>query len=319
MISREPLLPEPRERPAGAAGPALDTQPLRARRFARLVPALGRYARRLSRARIAGFTLLEVMIAVTILAVGLSSLFTSEAGAVRIAQRAQTTTIASLLARCKMGELEERVLKEGWPADRIEDRDECCEEGEHDGFHCESMVERIKLPELAEADGGVGSSEDEEQAPKKTGIIDQLAELNQSDPKERMNGLSEMLSGAGGPEESEKDARDDDDKGDDGDKDEFEEQEPLDPVAAMVMEIAFPIMKPVIEEGVRRATVTVKWKEGDKEQTFELVQFLVSEQQIILPEGEDEDGGAGQPGQTSTTPSSTTSSTPATNTTSTGK
>ena len=55
-----------------------------------------------------GFTLIEVMVAVVILAVGMASLFTSEAGAVRIAQRARTTTIATLLARCKMGEIEER-------------------------------------------------------------------------------------------------------------------------------------------------------------------------------------------------------------------
>ena len=81
-----------------------------------------------------GFTLIEVMIAVVILAVGLSSLFTSEAGAVRIAQRARNTTVATLLARCKMAEIEERIGKEGWPGEQIDGRDECCDEAEHEGF-----------------------------------------------------------------------------------------------------------------------------------------------------------------------------------------
>jgi hypothetical protein len=47
----------------------------------------------------------------------------------------------------------------------------------------------------------------------------------------------------------------------------------------------------------------VKWKDGEKEQTFEVVQFLVSEAQIIIP-GEDEDNPNAQPGA-ATTPATT--------------
>ncbi|HEY6878813.1 MAG TPA: prepilin-type N-terminal cleavage/methylation domain-containing protein, partial [Polyangiales bacterium] len=62
----------------------------------------------------AGFTILEVMIAVVILAIGLGALFASEAGAIRMAQKARTSTIATLLARCKMAEIEEQIAKSGW-------------------------------------------------------------------------------------------------------------------------------------------------------------------------------------------------------------
>jgi len=264
-----------------------------------------------------GFTLLEVMIAVVILAVGLASLFTSEAGAIRIAQRARTTTVATLLARCKMAEVEERVAKEGWPGEQIDGRDECCEEGEHEGYTCEWKVERIKLPDREE------DEEDEEDGEKKQegdkgkpqgGMLDQLSELSKQDPGDRLSGITDMLSGGSGSK-SEKiaSAGSDDDK---KSKDERAEESMLDPMASMVMSLAFPMMKPVIEEGVRRASVLVKWKDGDKEQTFEVVQFLVSEEQIIIPEG-DEDNPNAQTGTTGTTGATGTTSTTSSTTTAT--
>lgn len=265
-----------------------------------------------ARARRFGFTLLEVMIAVVILAVGLSALFTSEAGAVRIAQRARTTTIATLLARCKMGEIEERIAKEGWPAELIEDRDECCDEGERDGFTCEWKVERVKLPDVDEKEGedddGEGDDDEKGKGGSGGGVIDKLAELSKGDSNERMDAITGMLSGD--PDKSiGSAARERGEKGEDGEEEESESQ--LDPIAAMVMEMAFPVMKPVIEEGVRRASVNVKWKEGDREQNLEVVQFLVTEQQLILPDGDDEDGGVPQPntGTSPTTPAAGTGGT----------
>jgi general secretion pathway protein I len=241
-------------------------------------PVRGRRAR--------GFTLLEVMIAVVILAIGLSSLFTSEAGAIKIASRARTTTVASLLARCKMAEVEEKVVKEGWPGDLIEGRDECCEEGEQDGYSCEWKVERIKLPDTEEDEDEAGDDESAKDGDKKSGgggMIDQLSELSKQEPGERLTGITDMLSGG---KRGERETHDD--------KKEAEEQESmLDPMASMVMGLAFPMMKPVIEEGVRRASVLVKWKSGEKEQTFEVVQFLVSEEQIIIPESDEDNPAAG--------------------------
>jgi general secretion pathway protein I len=263
--------------------------------------------------RRAGFTLLEVMIAVVILAVGLSSLFTAEAGAVRLGQRARTTTIASLLARCKMGEIEEEVAKKGWPSSTLEERDECCEDAEHKGFSCEWKVERIKLPDVEEKEGE-GSEEGEQggdEAPgKPPNVLDKLASLK-SDSKDPMAAVSElMMSGS-------------DDESDSDD----ESASATDPIGALLMELTFPIMKPVIEEGVRRASVKVKWSEGQREQSMEIVQFLVSEQQIILPDDENADPNA-QPGAGGTTPSTSgtqstttpsTSSTPSTSNTAGGR
>jgi general secretion pathway protein I len=219
--------------------------------------------------RRAGFTLLEVMVAVVILAVGLSSLFTSEVGAIRIAQRARTTTIATLLARCKMGEIEEQIGKEGWPATDTDGNDECCEGAEHKGYKCEWKVQRIVLPDLPE------DAMDDDQA------ADQLKEgagaaaaggpagpsslppgADGADPAAAMGvplgGLDSLMSGAGGSGGG-------------------------DPLASLAMSYAFPVMKPIIEEQVRRATVTVSWDEGSSQQSFDVVQFLVNELRMLPP------------------------------------
>jgi general secretion pathway protein I len=231
--------------------------------------------------RRSGFTLIEVMVAVVILAIGLTSLFTSEAGAVRIAQRARTTTIATLLARCKMAEVEERVSKEGFPGEKIDGRDECCDGGEHDGFKCEWKVERIVLPEMDQGGtGGTGGggklagglTGGSEKGMALAGGVPGAGSGSTSSPlPNALSGLGDAgASGDGGILGSMVSSLGESSGGGGGD-----------PLTAMVMELTFPVMKPVIEEGVRRATVTVTWKEGDSEQTFDVVQYLVNEMPML--------------------------------------
>ncbi len=101
-----------------------------------------------------GFSLLEVMVAVTILAISLSSIYAAQVGTVRSAQRANSYELGTLLARCKMNELEENVLREGGlPA--IDDRgsDECCEDAEIEGFRCEWEIQSVLLPGPPVPDG----------------------------------------------------------------------------------------------------------------------------------------------------------------------
>jgi general secretion pathway protein I len=248
-----------------------------------------------------GFTLLEVMVAVVILAVGLSSLFTSEVGAIRIAQRARTTTVATLLARCKMGEVEEKIGKEGWPGDIIEGSDGCCEGAEHKSFECDWKVERIVLPDLPEdaMEGGDALEQLKTGAGEAAGagvppgpagpdpsMPDPLANVGVP-----LNGLDAIMGGGGGEGEA-------------------------DPMASMVMSYAFPIMKPLIEEQVRRATVTVRWNEGSSVQSFDVVQFLVNELPVIPDEeSQEEEPGTGTgTGGTGSNSSSGTGSNTSTNT-----
>ena len=111
------------------------------------------------KARTEGFTLLEVMVAVAILALSLTAIFSSEAGAVKMAHRARKIGLASLLVRCKMGEIEEQVAAEGLPAVFDSGSDECCEDGEITGFSCDWEIEPVVLPDnmFASEEGEEGS------------------------------------------------------------------------------------------------------------------------------------------------------------------
>jgi hypothetical protein len=60
-------------------------------------------------------------------------------------------------------------------------------------------------------------------------------------------------------------------------------------LAMLALELGFPILKPFLEEQVRRATVTVRWKEGPKERGFDVIQYLVSEQPAPVDETAEEE------------------------------
>ncbi len=189
-----------------------------------------------------GFTLLEVMIAVAILGLSLVAIFSSEVGAINVAHRARKTNVATLLARCKMGEIEELVHIEGLPAIDKKGTDECCEGAEVEGFECDWSIERIVLPELE------GFAEDEEDVEDDAEAIE-----------DELGTPEDYLAGGIGE------------------------------LAGLAMSLAYPTLKPSFEEQVRRVTINIRWSEGTREPSFDVVQFLVSEQPAVEEEDEDEE------------------------------
>ena len=196
-----------------------------------------------------GFTLLEVMIAVAILGLSLTAIFSSEVGAANVAARARRQNVAATLARCKMGEIEEIIAIEGLPALEKKDTDSCCEHAPVEGFECEWLVERIILPEL-----GAQDDEDEDEDPRDSSnrLLAEAAEEVDS----QGGTPQEVIAGQAGN------------------------------LATLALQIGFPILKPFLEEQVRRATVTVRWKEGPKERGFDVTQYLVSDQPAPVDDAE---------------------------------
>lgn len=187
-----------------------------------------------SRAKIrAGFTLLEVMVAMAILSVGLVSIFSSEVGSMNIGNRARRTDIATLLARCKMAEIEEDIAKNGLPALESSGDGECCEDIDNGIFRCDWSVRRITLPDIS---------------------ADDLGEDNTFDLQGAAS-LADFVPGGSG----------------------------LDGMSTMAIELTFPVLKPAIEEQVRRADVIVSWPDGQATRSFNVVQFLVGEQPAKMP------------------------------------
>lgn len=220
-----------------------------------------------------GFTLVEVVVAVAILGAALVSIFAAQGGAIQAGARARRITTASLLARCKMGEIEENVLRDGLPAVSDRGSDGCCEDGEVEGFTCDWSVDRIVLPDstqLAGEDGEGGQG----------GILDGLAGAagGAADSSGGTPGISmeAVLAGAANVNSG-------------------------DMISQMAMQYVFPILKPQLEEQIRRATVTIRWREGSREESFDIVQFLVATPQPLggIP-GQVGVQGQGGPGQTGT-------------------
>lgn len=201
-----------------------------------------------------GFTLLEVMIAVAILGLSLTAIFSSEVGAANIAARARRQNVAVSLARCKMGEIEEIIAIEGLPALDKKDTDSCCEHAPVEGYECDWIVDRIILPEFGAGDDESENDEDDDG----------------NNPKEILDEAVDQVTESGGPTEQAL-------AGDSGN------------LAMLALQIGFPILKPFLEEQVRRATVTVRWTEGSKQRGFDVTQYLVSDQPAPTDESVQED------------------------------
>ena len=194
------------------------------------------------RQRSHGFTLLEVLVSVAILGVSLVAIFSSTVGAVRAGYEATRIATSSLLARCTMGEVEERMAREGLPAVDASGDEECCEGHSPPGFRCSWAVTPVVLPDE------LGLEEDEEGGFRGPSLSD-VAETGD---------VSELLAA-----------------GTEGDI-----------ISEMALNIAFPLLKPAIEDQVRRATVSVWWGEDThgasdecdpEDPCMSVVQFLVAE------------------------------------------
>src|SRR5215212_9362312 len=95
----------------------------------------------------AGFSLLEVMVAVAILGLGLTAILSAQAGAFSSATHARNVSIAAGLVRCKMTELEERLsVPGGFPELDESDSGPCCGD-EESPMHCSWKIEKPEMPE----------------------------------------------------------------------------------------------------------------------------------------------------------------------------
>jgi general secretion pathway protein I len=95
-----------------------------------------------------GFTLLEVMVAMAILAMGMTMLLSSQAGLFAAAKRVQDETYAASLMRCKMSEVEQQLLEDGFSLIEQNDSGPCCEDFEGN-FNCEWTIQTVELPQPA--------------------------------------------------------------------------------------------------------------------------------------------------------------------------
>jgi general secretion pathway protein I len=184
---------------------------------------------RLARRRGGGFTLLEVLIALGALALILVVVITIAARSVRAANRARHLSIATELARGKMLDIEEELLKNGFQ-DTAETMEGDFDDEGHGYIEWEAVIEKVELPEADDLAAG----------------MDKKGEPGAGEPTE--SPLAGMLSGIGGDETGTGNA-------------------------SMLMS-QFGVVKNVLEDAIRKVTLTVTWKVGRREEKIVVVCYF---------------------------------------------
>ena len=201
-----------------------------------------------------GFTLLEVMIAVAILGLGLTAILAAQAGSFSMSANARNMSIVTGLARCKMGEIEEILMKpDGFQELDVIESGPCCEGDESPNMTCSWKIEKPTFPDpvygemeldtgldLNAAPGGAGSP---------AGGLMGMPGGGSFDPSALADGGA-GAAGLGDPTEM------------------------LGSLLKEGMRNAYPTLKTIFENSSRRITVTVTWKQGQKDQSFDLVQWF---------------------------------------------
>lgn len=127
--------------------------------------------RRRIRALTAGFTLLEVMIALAILGMSLTLLSRSQQNSIRVANRAKWMTVAVMLARYKMVEVEDTLFEEGFSDFEEEETGDFEEEG-FEKYAYTLVIDKIELPASMDANAlsdMMGGDEDDTERDKSKG------------------------------------------------------------------------------------------------------------------------------------------------------
>jgi len=225
-----------------------------------------------------GFTLLEVLVAISILGLGLTVILSSQTGMFASAKHSENLTHALFLARCKMTETELELMTDGYPLLDQSDSGKCCEDDESE-YSCVWKVEQIELPQPGSfepgedagmlEDGGVPGTVDPMALGtdiSALGAVNALQSPSGLDGQDPLNSLASLGSeeGAAG-------------------------------IGAMVMTLVYPDLKPMLEASIRKITVTVQWKEGKNDKEFSVTQYVTDPQEggLLDTSPEDPDAATG--------------------------
>ena len=253
----------------------------------------------------AAFSLLEVMVAVAILGLALSVILSAQGGLAASNRRAENMGNAANLGRCKMTEIEEKMLRLGYPELDAIDQDQPCCDDDTGKFRCDTRVERIIMPippQNTFGDGGTSLALGSATAAPGVASGAPGGILNNPLGGAGLNlGLDGGI-GAGGLQ------------GLGSQLGQATGGQGAAGLINMVLGFLYPQLKLMFEAAIRKVTVTVRWTEGIIPRNFELVQYITNPARAGFLAGVPTigDGGVMMPGA-STVPGGAATTSPATN------
>ncbi|MCG8425458.1 MAG: prepilin-type N-terminal cleavage/methylation domain-containing protein [Proteobacteria bacterium] len=207
----------------------------------------------------AGFTLVEVMLALAILAIALVGIMAETASNIRATQEAQMRGVVVDLVRSKMYDVEAELLKDGFQELDQSSEGDFSDEGWAD-ISWRASVEKVELPALGalqnlqdgEGDGDQGQGDERGEASGLTG-----------------GPLGDLMGTFGGGLED-----------------------------ASFVTSQFELISQVLEAAIRKVTVTAKWTVGSEEQTMVAALYLTDPNaidKVLQGFGRDEPDGDNPP------------------------
>ena len=189
-----------------------------------------------------------------------------------------------------MGEIEERLLKFGYPEMDSNDEGQCCEDNTPEGMTCQWQVQRVELPQPPSFDGtGAGDAglnlgglasivDGGSSAPMSPGAAAAYGGLPQ--PGMLPNGVGAvgalfaagsndggLISAAGGADGGLQAL---------GSMMGGATTTGVAGLAPLVMTIVYPSLKPMLEASIRKVIVTVKWRDGLRPRELQVTQYVTN-------------------------------------------
>jgi len=199
-----------------------------------------------------GFTLLEVMVGLALLGLALTVLLKSAAGSIFNARQAEMMGVVTELARGKMYDLEEELLKDGFSETGLDDADDECtdfEPFEDEGWPtvrwC-AKIEEVQLPgwdqlqAMAQAQAGSGA-EDAADGEVPGGFQDSA-----------LGGMMSMLGSFGGDNAGDIDAQ----------------------MGASFVQSQYQMVQDVLRDSIRKVTLFLEWEVLGEKRTLKVVAFF---------------------------------------------
>jgi general secretion pathway protein I len=208
------------------------------------------------------------MVATAILGLTLTVILSAEGGLAASNMSTANVGMAISLARCKMTEAEDKLLRFGFPlVDDIQTDQPCCNDEEVVGFKCDMRTELIIMPNppTTSLDGG-GLSLSASASPSAAlsaalppdlpgalaglGTDGGFGTLNFDGGLQNIGSMvTQQMGGSGAGTQG---------------------------LLSMVMGFVYPFIKPMMEASIRRITITVRWHEGMKPKEFSILQYVTN-------------------------------------------